>query len=99
MKKLFFVFLFNILSILPCIAANWEQVDDQGKMFIDTTSIKKYNYKYNFGSEKGFYYSFWSKRLNKNDDAGKKLEKMAGYEHEEYGIKLNKLKKFPCHLN
>ena len=72
-KKLFVVFLFSgFLFILPCLAANWEQVDDKGKMFIDTLSIQEYNY----GSRAGQYYSFWMKNLNKNDEVSKKIEKI-----------------------
>ena len=76
MKKLFVVFLFSVfLSILPCFAFDWVQVDDQGKQFIDISSIQKYNYKYNSGSEKGQYYSFWKKSLNNNSEGYKKFEK------------------------
>ena len=77
MKKIFAAFVFIVLlSILPCFAFDWVQVDDQGKQFIDISSIQKYNYKYNSGSEKGYYYSFWKKSLNNNSEVYKKFEKI-----------------------
>ena len=76
MKKLFAAFVFIVLlSILPCFAFDWVQVDDQGKQFIDISNIQKYNYKYNSSSEKG-YYSFWMKSLNSNSEGAKNLEKI-----------------------
>ncbi|MBQ7450822.1 hypothetical protein IJS77_05330 [bacterium] len=75
MKKLFAIFVFSILSILPCFAFDWVQVDDQGKQFIDISNIQKYNYKYSYGSEND-YYSFWLKSLNRNSEGDKKIEKI-----------------------
>lgn len=76
MKKLLVVFLFCAFFACTCFAFNWEQVDIDGKQFVDTTSIQKYNYKYSIGSETNDYYSLWTKALNKNDEAGKEAEKI-----------------------
>lgn len=70
MKK--FIILLSLLTItLPTFAANWIQVDIQGKAFMDINSIhKEHEYgRYNL-------YSIWVKFLNDGGDYYKSAEQI-----------------------
>ncbi len=70
MKKLLISILLSSITLLPTLAANWAQIDAQGKNFVDTSSLRK-EQDYN----RNYVYSLWFKYLNNGDEYYTNIEK------------------------
>ena len=69
MKKILLTLGLLTITVLPVFATNWVLLDVNEQMYIDTTSVSKYDQIYGRNN----IYSIWSKNLNNNTRLDQKL--------------------------
>ena len=73
-RNLLFVLIALLTMACSVFAAEWVQIGE--KIYLDASSVSRYEYRLNF--DKDILYSIWKKSLNDGKDTWKNLEKKYG---------------------